>query len=95
MAKAKYQYPYTKNKQAKRTYKIEPYKDLGFQAVEYQGAKQTGWRSNNHCAEELCQAEINKRKQQLANPITPVRLIDTFKYSIIRDMETKKKGKKQ
>ncbi|QPB42189.1 hypothetical protein [Rodentibacter haemolyticus] len=48
-----------------RYYRIEPHpKDLGYQAVEYIGRKVT-WKSQNHCAEELCETEIALRKTLL------------------------------
>ncbi|TNG94031.1 hypothetical protein FHQ28_05425 [Pasteurellaceae bacterium USgator11] len=39
-------------------------KGLGFYAYEHHRGRTTGWRSNNHCAEELCETEIKRRQDQ-------------------------------
>ncbi|VEH67316.1 Uncharacterised protein [Rodentibacter pneumotropicus] len=49
----------------RRDYRVEPHpKGLGFVAIEIMNGKAT-WRSQDHCDEEFCRLEIDKRKKRL------------------------------
>lgn len=49
-----------------RYYDIQSHpQGLGYIAIEYRNparTKKTGWQSQNHCRQELCETEINLRK---------------------------------